>query len=71
MTHLNHPNLGKLKGLSKPGNVTQFHDIPYAFTERFGEPKLFTGKLSGDVYDARKLGYPFPNAHFPLLSITL
>ena len=57
MAQFTHPKLGKLKGLAKPGNVTQFHNIPYAFAERFGEPKLVTGKLSGDIYDATKLGY--------------
>jgi len=57
MTQFTHPKLGKLKGLAKPGNVTQFHNIPYAFAERFGEPTLVTGKLSGDIYDATKLGY--------------
>jgi hypothetical protein len=56
MAQLNHPNLGALKGLAKPGEVTQFHNIPYAVAERFAPPTLFTGKLSNDVYDASNLG---------------
>lgn len=59
MSQLNHPKLGALKGLLRPNNVLQFHNLPFAVAERFGDPILRSGKLSDNVYDASKLGYSY------------
>jgi hypothetical protein len=56
MSNLIHPNLGALKGILRPNNVIQFHNLPYAVAERFGDPILRSGKITDAVYDATKFG---------------
>jgi hypothetical protein len=57
MSRLQHPTLGTLEGLAS-GNIVQFLGIKYgSLDHRFGSPKLYSGRSSSGVVNARTHGY--------------